>query len=303
MTTSPTPAGGLRILRGQARDLGGGFTVARVLPAAAQRSVGPFVFFDHFGPLTSHGDPAHDVRPHPHIGLATVTYLFDGAMQHHDSTGARQRIEPGAINWMSAGRGIVHSERAPEDLRGQPYAMHGLQLWAALPPALEESEPAFSHTPASAIPRLRRDDAELRLLVGELQGVCSPVPARMPTLFVDLLLPPGGVLQLDAWAPQQALYPIDDGLTLADGTSLAAREMVVLDRPVRLHAASSRTAPLRAVLIGGAPLDAPRAMWWNFVSSRRERIAQAAQDWAAGRFPPVPGETESIPLPPGAPTA
>ena len=190
-------------LHPHAKDLGGGFVVRRLLPAAARQAVGPFLFFDHFGPIDVHPDDQHDVRPHPHIGLATVTYLFEGAMLHRDSTGAVQRIEPGAINWMTAGRGIVHSERTPEDLRGVARRSHGLQLWAALPAADEETEPGFAHTPAPALPQLE---------------------------------------------------------------------------------------------IGGEPLG-PRHVWWNFVSSRRERIVQAADDWAAQRLGAVPGETEFIPLP------
>ena len=175
------------LLRARAKDLGGGLMVRRLLPSHPRQGVGPFVFFDHFGPITAQPDDNFDVRPHPHIGLATVTYLFDGAMLHRDSLGSVQRIEPGAINWMTAGRGIVHSERTPPDLRGQPHPMHGLQLWAALPKAHEECEPAFAHTPAAAIPEWRGDGVRVRVLIGEAFGARSPVKTFAPTLYLDVV--------------------------------------------------------------------------------------------------------------------
>ena len=281
-------------LDGHAKDLGGGFTVRRLLPAARQRSVGPFVFFDHFGPVTEQPGTNHDVRPHPHIGLATVTYLFEGAMMHRDSLGTAQRIEPGAINWMSAGRGIVHSERRPEDLQQQPYVNHGLQLWTALPAAQEESDPFFLHTPAAAIPRLQHGGSDVRVLVGEAFGERSPVAALSPTLYLDVQMAAGGVFELPALADEMAVYPVQGALQL-DGQALAAGVMAVLapGQPVRVTGG----AAARFAVVGGAPLDGPRHMWWNFVSSRKERIAQAAADWEAGRFDQVPGETEFIPLP------
>lgn len=283
-----------RTLRGQEKDLGGGFRVLRLLPAAAQRSVGPFVFFDHFGPAASHGAREHDIRPHPHIGLATVTYLFEGAIMHHDSTGARQRIEPGAINWMTAGRGIVHSERAPDDLRGQSYSIHGLQLWAALPQQHEEAEPGFSHTPAAALPEFSIEQVSVRLLIGSLLGHTSPVPTLMKTLYLDLYVPAGTTLVIGDWAQEMALYSPQDHFEL-DGQPVNAREMAVLQSSSLLKAPADR--PARVMLIGGDALDAPRFIWWNFVSSRKARIDQAAEDWAAGRFAKVAGETEFIPLP------
>ena len=283
----------LQRLTGHPKDLGGGFLVRRLLPAPAQRAVGPFIFFDHFGPVLETPGMNHDVRPHPHIGLATVTYLFEGAMLHRDSLGSVQLIEPGAINWMTAGRGIVHSERRPEALREQAYVNHGLQLWVALPRDHEEAEPSFSHTPASSIPELRIGDAVVRVLVGAAFGQCSPVATLSPTLYLDVQLPAGGVLELPALAPQQAVYAVQGELQV-EGQVLPAQQMAVLEvQAVRLAA----RAATRLVVIGGAPLDAPRHMWWNFVSSRRERIAQAAQDWQAQRLGQVPGESEFIPLP------
>ena len=274
------------------KDLGGGFRVRRLLPAAARQAVGPFLFFDHFGPVVAGPQDDHDVRPHPHIGLATVTYLFEGAMQHRDSIGAVQRIEPGAINWMTAGRGIVHSERTPDDLRAVARRSHGLQLWSALPVEDEELEPSFVHTPAAAIPRFDAVGVSVRVLVGEAFGQRSPVATRSPTLYLDIALQAGARLQLPL-ASERALYAVEAPFTL-DGRLQPARQMVVLqpgEQP--LLGADGDT---RVVLIGGAPLGR-RFMAWNFVSSRRERIEQAKDDWRAQRFDPVPGETEFIPLP------
>ena len=285
----------LLTLPGHEKDLGGGFLVRRVLPAAAQRAVGPFVFFDHFGPVTETPGRAHDVRPHPHIGLATVTYLFEGAQMHRDSVGSLQRIEPGAINWMTAGRGIVHSERKPDDLLDRAYDIHGLQLWAALPRAHEEDAPSFIHTPASVIPALQVGDADVRLLIGEAWGLRSPVAVYMPTLYLDVQLPAGGLFELPPLVAQRAVYAVDAALQL-DAGDLPARQMGILPegRTVAIRAGAQAA---RLVVIGGAPLDGPRHMWWNFVSSRKERIVQAAADWEAQRMGQVPGETEFIPLP------
>lgn len=282
-------------LNGHEKDLGGGFVVRRLLPAARQRSVGPFIFFDHFGPSEERPEANHDVRPHPHIGLATVTYLFEGAMMHRDSLGTERVIEPGAINWMTSGRGIVHSERKPDHLRQTPFTNHGLQLWTALPLAHEEAEPAFSHTPADAIPEVSVNDARVRVLVGQAFGAVSPVPALSPTLYLDVWLPAGGRLELPPLAPEQALYAVEGELEV-DGEPLPARVMATLraQQPAVLFA----PAGARVVLVGGPPLDAPRHMWWNFVSSRKERILQASADWEAMRMGRVPGDDEFIPLPP-----
>jgi len=280
-------------LSGHEKDLGGGFVVRRLLPAARRRSVGPFVFFDHFGPVTERPEDNHDVRPHPHIGLATVTYLFQGAMMHRDSLGTEQLIEPGAVNWMTAGRGIVHSERKPEALRRSPYVSHGLQLWVALPEAAEEVEPSFQHVAAADIPEVSLGAAWARVLVGEALGVRSPVRPASPTLYLDLSVP-GGVLELPPVAPELALYPIE-GQLLLDGQPMPPHHMQVLEpgRVARLEA----VGPARLVVVGGESVG-PRYMYWNFVSSRKERIQQASEDWAEQRFAFVPGETEFIPLPP-----
>jgi redox-sensitive bicupin YhaK (pirin superfamily) len=274
------------------KDLGGGFLVRRLLPAASRQAVGPFLFFDHFGPVEAGPEDDHDVRPHPHIGLATVTFLFEGAMVHRDSTGAVQTIEPGAVNWMTAGRGIVHSERTPEPLRTVRRRTHGLQLWAALPAAREEDAPSFVHTPATAIPRLEVGGARLCVLVGEAFGAASPVVAASPTLYLDITLAAGDALPLPL-AEERAVYGVEGAFTL-DGTRIEPGRMLVLEPGTEPMLAAEGDA--RVVLIGGAPLG-HRHLWWNFVSSRRERLVQAADDWAAGRFPPVPGESSFIPLP------
>jgi redox-sensitive bicupin YhaK (pirin superfamily) len=285
----PTP----ELIAPRAHDLGGGFTVRRVLPSARRQAVGPFLFFDHFGPITAQPHDNHDVRPHPHIGLATVTYLFEGAMLHRDSTGVVQRIEPGAINWMTAGRGIVHSERTPDDLRGLTRRSHGLQLWSALPEPNEEDAPRFEHTAAASIPTLQQGGATLRVLVGEAFGAASPVRTLSPTLYLDIALAAGATLSIPDLADERALYSVDAAFEV-DGEQVPATQMLMLapHAEPRVRALTDT----RLVLIGGAPLG-HRHMVWNFVSSRLERIAQAQADWQAQRFGQVPGETEFIPLP------
>jgi redox-sensitive bicupin YhaK (pirin superfamily) len=285
------------LLSAHAKDLGGGFTVRRLLPSAQRQAVGPFVFFDHFGPITAGPQDQHDVRPHPHIGLSTVTYLFEGAMMHRDSTGMVQRIEPGAINWMTAGRGIVHSERTPDDLRGRTRRSHGLQLWTALPAEHEEDAPGFQHVPASEIPAREVDGVGLRVLVGQAHGLASPVRTVSPTVYLDLNLPPGTAITVEVDAEERALYSVDRPFRL-DGRPMPPNVLVVLPPggTPRIEAAEGA----RVALVGGAPLG-PRFISWNFVSTRRERIHQAEDDWEAQRFDPVPGETEFIPLPPRRP--
>lgn len=282
------------LLKPRIHDLAGGFLVRRVLPAAAQRSVGPFVFFDHFGPVTLPAETDSDVGPHPHIGLATVTYLFEGRMAHRDSLGTVCEIEPGAVNWMTAGRGIVHSERTPADLRGQARAMHGLQLWVALPAEDEQCEPAFQHVGAAEIPERMVDGVQVRVLVGEAFGAGSPVRAASPTLYLDLQLPAGARWTLPALAEQQALY-VPTGTLHVEGTELPAQTMAVLPAGTPVQLACD--AATRCVLIGGAALPKPPAMWWNFVASDRALIEAAAARWEAGGFDAIPGETERIAMP------
>ena len=282
-------------LQGHEHDLGGGFIVRRLLPAAARQSVGPILFFDHFGPVEIAPGQGNNVRPHPHIGLATVSYLFDGAIMHRDSLGSVQQIEPGAINWMTAGRGIVHSEREPEALHNINYTMHGIQLWAALPIDKEEVEPCFVHTPASRIPVLTYDDAHIRVLIGNAFGVSSPVETFFETLYLDIQLAPGGKLTLPPLAEEMAVYPLDGNLHIG-GAEVAMHTLAVLAPGVETPIESAER--VRFMVLGGAPLDGKRYIWWNFVSSRKDRITQAAEDWQAQRMGKVAGDDEIIPLPP-----
>jgi redox-sensitive bicupin YhaK (pirin superfamily) len=279
-----------------AHDLGGGFVVRRLLPSAQRQAVGPFLFFDHFGPVTVTPSVNHDVRPHPHIGLATVTYLFDGVILHRDNLGYTQRIEPGAINWMTAGRGIVHSERKPEAERDSTYVNHGLQLWLALPESAQEQDASFAHTPAHAIPEVRDGDAVVRVLVGQAMGAESPVISLSPTLYLDVQLPAGGQWSLPMLAQEQAVYVVQGALEI-DSEPLAPYTMAVLAQATVLTAGHEG---VRLVVIGGEPLGR-RFIWWNFVSTSKERIEQAGKAWAAGdasqAMGQVPGETERIPLP------
>ena len=283
-------------LTGHEKDLGGGFLVRRLLPSAKRQAVGPFIFFDHFGPVTEQPGNGHDVRPHPHIGLATVTYLFDGAMMHRDSLGSVQRIEPGAINWMTAGSGIVHSERRPPEQAQTTYVNHGLQLWLALPETHEETAATFTHTPASAIPEISLDGVAVRVLVGEAFGLQSPVVTLSPTLYLDVQLPPNTRWTLPMLAQEQAVYAIQGSLAVAS-EDLPSHSMAVLSESTELMSGSEA---VRLVVVGGQPLGR-RFMWWNFVSSSKARIEAASAAWesmdAAVGMGQVPGETERIGLP------
>ncbi len=274
------------------RDLGG-FSVRRILPFARRRQVGPFVFLDHMGPKTFAPGEGLDVRPHPHIGLATVTYLFEGQILHHDSLGVFQAIEPGAVNWMTAGRGIVHSERTDPQRRASGGRLHGIQAWVALPVEHEEVEPAFHHHGAATLPRFERDGVGLTLIAGSAFGHESPVTVFSRLFYLDAIMPAGRGIVLPAEYPERAVYVAEGELTV-DGETVSAGECAVLMPDVlpRLDA----TADSRVMLLGGDALE-PRIIWWNFVSSRRERIEQAKRDWREGRFEPVPGETDVIPLP------
>jgi redox-sensitive bicupin YhaK (pirin superfamily) len=287
------------VIKGHEKDLGGGLMVRRYLPSSAKQAVGPFIFFDHFGPIDVAPGASHDVRPHPHIGLATVTYLFEGAMDHRDSLGTFQRIEPGAINLMTAGKGITHSERTPHDLAQRPHRTHGLQLWLALPKAFEECEPCFEHTPAHSIPSFEVDGARVRVLMGTAFGKASPVKTYGQTLYLDVALQDGQQLGLAGLPEEAAIYPISGELDV-DGVPLALHTMALLDTRTAQRVTARSEAQF--VLIGGAPLDGPRSLLWNFVSSRKERVLQAAEDWEADRFPHVPGDTERIPFPKRVPS-
>jgi redox-sensitive bicupin YhaK (pirin superfamily) len=280
-------------IAGREHDLGGGFVVRRLLPDVKRRSVGPFIFLDHMGPHDFPAGQGIDVRPHPHIGLSTLTWLWDGALMHRDSVGSVQVIRPGDVNWMTAGRGIVHSERTPEDERQRGQRVEGLQTWLAMPEADAESAPSFQHVPAAEVPRVHRDGVDIAIVAGQAFGLRSPVRTCVATLYASLAFSPGGVLTLDDEHEERAVYPLAPGLTL-DGVPLAERQLHVLQGPgaVRLESA----AAARAMLLGGAPVG-PRVLWWNFVATTRERIELAKADWAAQRLGAVPGESEFIPLP------
>ncbi|MES2584306.1 MAG: pirin family protein [Pseudomonadota bacterium] len=285
-----------QLLTAHEKDLGGGFVVRRLLPAGQRQAVGPFIFFDHFGPVTITPADNHDVRPHPHIGLATLTYLFEGVILHRDNIGYTQRIEPGAINWMTAGSGIVHSERKPEAERNTTYTNHGLQLWLALPESEQEVKASFTHTPADAIPEVRDGAAQVRVLVGKALGAESPVATLSPTLYLDVQLPAGCSWTLPLLAEEQAVYAVQGDIQI-DAQALAPHTMAVLADATLLTAGPDGA---RFVVIGGQPLGR-RFISWNFVSTSKERIEQAGRDWTAGNtsagMGQVPGETERIPLP------
>ena len=273
------------------KDLGE-FTVRRVLPASRQRMLGPFVFFDHMGPATFPPGKGIDVRPHPHIGIATITYLFTGEILHRDSLGVVQPIQPGAINLMTAGRGITHSERPGSDL-DRESELHGIQSWIALPADLQEIEPDFSHYPAAELPKRDEGGVQLRLIMGEFDGLCSPVQTYSRTLYADLAMSAGSSLTLPLGEQEQGLYVAEGAIDVA-GEEVPAGVMVVLEGEAPLSVSS--TAGARVMLLGGDPLG-ERHMYWNFVSDSIARIDVAKEDWREHRFPRVPGDDERIPLP------
>lgn len=282
-----------QILRAKPRDIGG-FAVRRVLPAWPTQMVGPFIFFDHMGPAALAPGNGLDVRPHPHIGLETVTYLFDGALTHRDSLGSVQDIRPGDINWMTAGSGIAHSERTPLALRANVARVHGIQVWVALPRAFEEAPPAFKHYPAATLPVIEHDGVTARVLAGSAFGASSPVHTLAQTLYVAIEMARGAHVAIAADYAERALY-VAQGAVHIDDQPLETGELAVLAAGEVANVVADNTAKL--MLLGGGPLDGERFIWWNFVSSSRERIEQAKGDWRDARFAAVPGETERIPLP------
>ena len=273
----------------------GDFAVRRALPSARTRMVGPFIFFDHFGPAEFRAGNGLDVRPHPHIGLATVTYLFDGEIMHRDSLGTAVAIRPGEVNWMTAGRGIVHSERTRPERRVDGEPIHGLQMWVALPAAKEEMEAGFAHHATAEFPVVSDNGKNVRVVVGSLYGAASPVPTVHETIFGDVHLKAGATLPLDADHEERAVYIVDGVLDISDDKFESGRLLVFRPGDTVTITAATDT---HFVIVGGAPMDGPRHIWWNFVSSRKERIEQAKAEWKAGHFGKVPGdEIEFIPLP------
>jgi hypothetical protein len=274
------------------QDLGG-FQARRLLPSAVLTLVGPFIFFDHLGPAVFPPGKGVDVRPHPHINLATVTYLFEGVLLHRDSVGSIQEIRPGAVNWMTAGRGIVHSERTPEAERSKEATLHGIQTWVALPNDYEETEPWFRHHPATDLPTWEEAGVSFTLIAGEAYGRASPVQTFSPMIYLDVQLAPGTQFTLPSNYSEQAIYSVTEGLGI-NGVALEQHRLAVLTSGTSVDISADR--PARCIVVGGEPVG-ERHKWWNFVSSRPERIQQAKQDWTAGRLGQVPQEIEFIPLP------
>ncbi|KUZ67778.1 pirin family protein [Burkholderia ubonensis] len=281
------------LLKPHVRDIGN-LQVRRTLPALAARLVGPFIFFDHMGPATLPPGTGLDVRPHPHIGLATVTYLFEGAILHRDSLGSLQEIVPGDVNWMTAGRGIVHSERTPDALRERGHTVHGIQTWVALPLAHETDAPSFEHHETAALPKLNDDGVSLTVIAGDAFGLRSPVTTFSRTLYVAAEFADGGRLVLDASHEERAVYLVDGDLAI-DGTPLEPAQMAVLAPGATVTLTSGAGA--RAMLLGGDRLEGERFIDWNFVASSRDAIERAKEAWTRQEMGKVPGETEWIPLP------
>jgi redox-sensitive bicupin YhaK (pirin superfamily) len=278
------------------QDLGG-FEARRLLPSDSLALVGPFIFFDHLGPAVFPPGKGVDVRPHPHINLATVTYLFEGALMHRDSVGSVQEIQPGAVNWMTAGRGIVHSERTPDSERSQEATLHGIQTWVALPAEHEETEPWFRHHPANELPQWEVDGVSFVLIAGEAFDRKSPVQIFSPMLYLDVRLTPGSEFELPATYSERAVYTVGSGLSI-DNAPVEQHRLATIVAGAEIAIAAAVDAPdtVRCIIIGGEPVG-ERYKWWNFVSSSLDRIETAKQDWRSGKFGQVPDETEFIPLP------
>jgi redox-sensitive bicupin YhaK (pirin superfamily) len=283
-------------ITGKAHDLGDGFFVTRLLPQIARGSIGPFVFFDYFGPVDFAPGKGIDVRPHPHIGLATVTYLFDGSQMHRDTIGSVQEIKPGDVNWMTAGRGIAHSERTGDAVRASGHRMHGIQSWVGLPQADEEAPPHFQHFGVSDLPEREDKGVTLRIIAGEAFGLKSPVKVFSPIFYADARFEAGGALHYAAEHEERAFLVIEGEVQTSDVEVHGPGAMLALEpkEEVTLYA----EAPARVMLLGGAPLDGTRHIWWNFVSSSKDRIERAKQEWKDGKFGTIAGDDqEFIPLP------
>lgn len=292
-----------KVIKPRRRDLIGGFEVARALPTSEQRTIGPFLFFDHMGPAKFPAGKGLDVRPHPHIGLATVTYLFEGEIMHRDSLGTEQAIRPGDVNLMVAGYGIVHSERTRTELRRAGSSLHGIQLWLGLPKEHEDIKPSFSHTPAAKLPTLNKGDYNVRCILGRGMGLKSPVLVPNGLFYADAMMAPRAVMEMAPEHPERAVYIVSGAVEIS-GQTIEAGSLVVFlpELPVTITA----TDNARLMILSGEPLDGPRHLWWNFVSSDQEKLKAAQADWAAaekasfpenGRFRLPPKETEFIPLP------
>ena len=290
------------VVETRARDLVDGFKVRRALPSRARRMVGPFIFLDQMGPEVLTAGKGLDVAPHPHIGLATVTYLFQGELLHRDSLGVVQPIRPGDVNWMTAGRGIAHSERTPPEMRQGSSELFGIQSWVAFPVQYEEAEPAFAHHAAGELPLIEGEGKRARLICGSLYGARSPVQTFSDMFYADISLEANAKLRVPVEHEERAAYVVAGSIELiAEGGSFTAGQLVIFKPGAEIILSTGESAAARLMLLGGEPLDGKRHIWWNFVSSSRERIEQAKEDWREGRFAPVPEETEFIPLPESGP--
>ena len=294
------------VIVGRVRDLVDGFKVRRVLPSRQRRMVGPFIFLDQMGPEILVAGKGLDVAPHPHIGLSTVTYLFAGELLHRDSLGSVQPIRPGDINWMTAGRGIVHSERTPLEARSLGSKLFGLQSWVALPHRHEETEPVFSHYSVDELPVVEGEGKRVRLITGSLFGARSPVHTLSEMFYADVTLTNGAQLPVPATHEERAAYIVEGSIEFPPESGIFEAGQLLVLKPGELvtlvAAESAESSPVRLMLLGGEPMDGPRHIWWNFVSSSRDRIEQAKADWKARRFVSVPGETEFIALPESGPS-
>ncbi|MBS0520482.1 MAG: pirin family protein [Proteobacteria bacterium] len=284
------------LIQGRAHELAPGFPVRRVLPSVKRRTVGPFIFLDHFGPLVVEpGGDGMEVRPHPHIGLATVTYLFEGGIFHRDSLGYAQAIRPGDVNWMTAGSGIAHSERTDPDLRPTGFRMHGVQTWVALPRTHEETAPSFEHVEAARLPAWSENGAALRLIVGDYAGRKAPTTHFSPIFYVAAEMPAAAKITVSPEHAERGVY-VSHGTAAIGDRLLGVGDLAVLAPPAPVDIVAGADGA-KLMLLGGAPLDGPRHIWWNFVSSSSDRIERAKADWKEGRFARVPGDAEFIPLP------
>ncbi len=284
------------------REIVGDFKVRRALPAAKRRMVGPFIFLDQMGPEVLRAGSGLDVAPHPHIGLATVTYLFEGELMHRDGLGTVQAIRPGEVNWMTAGRGIAHSERTPQEMRLSGSELFGIQSWVAMPKKHEECDPAFAHHGTHELPVIEGEGKRVRLIAGSLYAARSPVHTLSEMFYADVTLVEGARLPIPSGHEERAAYIVEGSVELIpdDGTYNAG-QLLIFKPGAEITLRAHESSPVRMMLLGGEPMDGARHIWWNFVSSSKERIEQAKEDWKAGRFAPVPEETEFIPLPGSGP--
>lgn len=296
------PSGLEIVIVTRVREIVDGFKVRRALPSARRRMVGPFVFLDQMGPEVLRAGRGLDVAPHPHIGLATVTYLFEGELMHRDGLGTVHPIRPGEVNWMTAGRGIAHSERTPQEMRPSGSELFGIQSWVAMPKRYEESEPTFAHHGADALPVVEGEGKRVRLIAGSLYGARSPVRTLSDMFYADVTLVGGARLPVPAEHEERAAYLVEGSVELLpDDVTYSAGQLLVFKPGAEITLRTPESSSARLMLLGGEPMDGARHIWWNFVSSSSERIEQAKEDWKAGRFAPVPEETELIPLPGSGP--